>query len=248
VKIDNSPYFNSLQRATYTETEKEDVRSFTTRMIASLDPARVTANTGVTVAIVLLLIAIACMLYFCHYKRLCETCCKKKKKRQSSFNITPPKYNLDPVDSHWFRDEEQGEPDSISSIAARGPPSRSASFSHPFNPFRTLPSAFPRWIMGSQPIPPPPILRTSTQMSTAEMEQMNSYQESLARQQILGLQGNDPDTEPIRPPIYRPSAHEKSVAEQQRLLEQYKQNEPKVSFNVETNAATIHEPPKTLAY
>ena len=212
-------------------------------MIASLDPAKVTANTGVTVKIVLLLIAIACFLYFCHYKRLCETCCRKR--RQWSLNITLPKYNLDPVEAHWFRDEDQGEPDTILSIAARAPPSRHASFS---NPFRTLPSAFPRWIMGSQPIPQAPTLCTSTQMSTAEIEAMHSYQEDLARQQILGLQGNDPDSLPMRPPIYRPSTLEQSVAEQQWLLEQYKQNEPRVSFVKEKNTATIHEPPKSLAY
>ena len=214
-------------------------------MIASFDPARVTANTGVTVAIVLLLIALACLLYFCHYKRLCEKCCKKPKKRQSSLDITPPKFNMQQVDTHWFRDDEQGEPDTISSIAARAPPSRHASFS---NPFRTLPSVFPTWIMGSQPIPQAPTLRTSTQMSTADIEAMHSYQEDIARQQLLGLQGHSPDSSQIRPPIYRPSAHEKTVAEQQRLLEQHKQNEPKVSFSTATNSVTIHEPPKTLDY
>ena len=237
VVIDNSPSFNTLQRATYTVTDDEDVGSFTNRMIKSLDPAKVTANTGVTVAIVLLLIALACLLYFCHYKRLCEKCCKKPKSFESSLDITPPKFNLEPVHTHWFRDDDQGEPDTISSIAARAPPSRHASFS---NPFRTLPSAFPAWFMGSQPIPQAPTLRTSTQMSSADIEAMNSYQEEMARQQIMGLQGSNPDSQQIRPPIYRPSPHEKTVAEQQRLLEQHKQNEPKVSFSKETNSVTIH--------
>ena len=226
VMIDNSPYFSLIAKATQTFSADEPVGTFTDRMIKSFDPATVTANTGTTVVIILAGVAIGFLCYFCYYKRLCDNCCKKRR-ASHDLDKTPPRFNDDPVDIQWFREDGPNEPDTISSIAAatRTPPSRHVSFGRPFRHFN---AAFPRWIMGSQPIPTSRPLRTTEQMTNDQLEAMHTYNDTIAREQLASLQGAHASSLPpstrIHNQIYRPSEHEKSLAEQERLLQQHQQD------------------------
>jgi len=190
VIIDNSQMFSYIPRATQTITDPEPVGTFTDQMIKNFDAAAVTANIGTTVAIVLTIIAIVCLFYFCYYKRVCNHCCRGRAK-SSTLEKTIPNFCEEPVNVHWFKEQDQPEPDTISSLAATGRPSRNTSFR---SPLRDLNTAFPKWIVGHS-TPREPQLRTSTQMAR-DLEGMESYQDKLARAQISGLQS--------RPTAFRP--------------------------------------------
>ncbi len=79
----------------------------------SFDAASVTANTGTTVAIVLSITAMTCLCYFCYYKRLCNHCCRGKT-RSSTLDTKIPDFNQESGNMHWFKEQDQPEPDTIS--------------------------------------------------------------------------------------------------------------------------------------
>jgi hypothetical protein len=238
VIIDNSPMFSYITKATQTITNPEPVGTFTDRMIKNFDAAAVTANTGSTIAIILSMVAVAFLFYFCYYKRLCNHCCKGKTKT-STLNKVPPPF-CEPVDVHWFK--EDGTED-LDKLTTRAPPSRQASFRSPLSSLNT---SFPKWVM-NQSAPHQSPLKTSTQMAR-EIDALNSYQDDLAHTHLAGLQGHESGSLPNNSRIYRPSDSE--IEQQQRLLERQQheaairqsQAEARVHFDASADAINIIGP------
>jgi hypothetical protein len=235
--IDNSPVFSYIAKATQTIVDSEPVGTFTDRMIKSFDAASVTANTGTTVAIVLSITAITCLCYFCYYKRLCNHCCRGRT-RSSTLDTKIPDFNQESGNMHWFKEQDQPEPDTISSLAAKGR-LHNVSFK---SPLRDLNASFPKWVTGHS-TPSDPQLRTTTQMSR-DLAGRDTYNEDMARIHISGLQGLRSQSLP-QSPIYKPT--ENDIEQQQILLAQHQreaakrrqQSEPPVSYDPHADAINV---------
>ena len=134
VFVDNTPFFANIPRLRSSLTADDDVH-FTKMLTDGFHPATVTANVTQTVILVISFLAVAALFYY-YRRRCCRTCSKRA-------SIDPPEpaqtNSREPILKFWHVEDDDHDPDTISTIAAQPSPPQ------PRGAMQTFYDAFPSW-------------------------------------------------------------------------------------------------------
>jgi hypothetical protein len=164
---DNTPVFENIPRIRSSSQKFSEIWS------EQFHPATVTANTTQIIIIIIIVCSLALLLFYCRHK-LRQKCCGKRR----TIKIRDPTYTPNPEEpalNNWFveTDENQPDPDSISTLAmASSSPPRGSKVTQAFNSFY---DSFPAWTKREER-PTQPIIRMSS-LTNNESGQRNQQPE-----------------------------------------------------------------------